>query len=459
MFMIERLVASIWNRLVTPPNRDGGTQPRLDLGSQITDGEVRAERAYIPDLKRLEHLAILGKTGQGKSFLLRYLSGQDIRHRRGFMFFDLHGDTMPFLLRLVAAEERRTGRDLSDRLIVIEPADSEFSIGLNVLEAQDGQQNYVQLTEFAQILKARWHLDSFGARSEELLRNALQVLADNGLTLLELSPLLTNATFRTACLRRVQNTDVVSYFETRFDTRSEAMQGVYRDAILNKVSGFTTDQRFRHILGQQRSSFPLLDSMDRGRWVILNLDKGRLGEQASTLGSLLLAKIKNALFARTRRQLFTLYCDEIQNLVAYDAGLDTLLSEARKFGISVVSANQFLEQYPPQMRAAIMAVGTHIFFQLSAIDADKIASALDGGKRLAELLKNLPKRHMVIKSGSNRPEEVLVPSVTESKADYADLYNRCRARWARRRTDVEAEIRQRHQNATRRAEEVLDGWE
>jgi hypothetical protein len=132
-------------------------------------------------------------------------------------------------------------------------------------------------------------------------------------------------------------------------------------------AALTTDQRFRHILGQQRSTFSLLDAMDRGRWVILNLDKGRLGEQASTLGSLLLTKLKNALFARRRRQLFTLYCDEIQNLVAYDAGLDTLFSEARKFGISVVSANQFLEQYPPQMRAAIMAVGTHIFVQLSSI--------------------------------------------------------------------------------------------
>src|SRR5882724_6628684 len=233
MFMIERLVASIWNRLVTPPNRDGGSQPRLDLGFQITDGEVRSTRGYIPDSKRAEHLAILGKTGQGKSFLLRYLSGQDIRHRRGFVFFDLHGDTMPFLLRLVATEERRTGRDLSERLIVIEPADPEFSIGLNVLEAQEGQQNYVQLAEFAQILKARWNLDSFGARTEELLRNGLHVLADNGLTLLELAPLLTSAAFRTACLNRVQNTEVVSYFQSRFDTRSEAMQGVYRDAILN----------------------------------------------------------------------------------------------------------------------------------------------------------------------------------------------------------------------------------
>lgn len=457
--MFERLITSTWNRLIAPSRPEQHNGSRLELGIQVIDGETQRMHAYLPETKRCEHMAILGKTGQGKSFFLRHLSGQDIRGRSGFVFFDLHGDTMPFLLRLVAAEESRSGADLSERLIVIEPGDPEFSIGLNVLEAQPNQHNYVQLAEFAQILKARWHLDSLGARTEELLRNSLHVLADNGLTLLELSPLLTSAAFRATCLNRVQNTEVANYFRTRFDTRSEAMQGAYRDAILNKVSGFTTDQRFRHILGQQRSTFSLLDAMDRGWWVILNLDKGRLGEEASTLGSLMLTKLKNALFARRRRKLFTLYCDEIQNLVAYDAGLDTLLSEARKFGISVVSANQFLDQYPAQMRAAIMAVGTHVFFQLSSVDADKMASALDGGKHLAEILKNLPKRRMVVKSGSHRPQEVLVPNVAESAADYNDLYNRCRARWARRRRDIEAEIRQRQQQANQSTEEALNDWE
>ena len=457
--MFEGLFAAAWNRLVAPTNTNSESEPSLDIGSLIVDGEIQKRRVRLSETKRTEHIAILGKTGQGKSYFLRHLAGQDIRARRGFVFFDLHGDTMPFLLQLISVQETRTGRDLSERLVVIEPGDPEFSIGLNVLEDQESEQSYVQLSEFAAILRARWNLDSLGARTEELLRNALHVLADNHLTLLELAPLLTNAAFRATCLHRVQNTEVLTYFRTRFDPRSEAMQGVYRDAILNKVSGFTTDRRFRHIIGQQRSTFSLLEAMDRGRWVILNLDKGRLGEQAATLGSLLLTKLKNALFARRRRQLFTLYCDEIQNLVAYDAGVETLLSEARKFGISVVTANQFLEQYPPQIRAAIMAVGTHIFFQLSSADADKVASALDGGKRLAETLKNLPKRRLVVKSGSERWHEVLVPSVSQPESDSTDLYNRCRARWARRRTDIEAEIRQRHQRASQRAEEVLDDWE
>lgn len=455
----EKLIVKGWNRLAKPADRVREYGTKLHLGFEVVDGELKRISSYLPDSKRPEHVVVLGKTGQGKSYFLRHLSSQDVWRRRGFVAIDLHGDLLPYLLRLIAAEERKTRTDLSDRLIVIEPADSEFSISLNVLEAQDGQQNYVQLTEFAQILKARWGLDSFGARTEELLRNSLHVLADNGLTLLEISPLLTSVAFRAICLRRVRNSEVVSYFQTRFDTHSEAMQSVYRDAILNKVSGFTTDLRFRHILGQLRSTFSLLDAMDQGKWVILNLDKGRLGEQAATLGSLLLAKLKNALFARRSRQLFTIYADEIQNLVAYDAGLDTLLSESRKFGISVVTANQYLEQYPAQMRAAIMAVGTHVFFQLSSQDADKIAAALDGGKRLAETLKNLPKRHIVVKSGSLRPKELLVPNVVDSDIDYRDLYNRCRARWSRRRTQIEAEIRARHQQTNIRTQEDLRDWE
>jgi hypothetical protein len=124
--------------------------------------------------------------------------------------------------------------------------------------------------------------------------------------------------------------------------------------------------------------------MQRNCWGVLNLHKGRLGEEAVTLGSLFLSMIKHALFSRKTRDLFTLYCDEIQNLVSFDSGLDTILSESRKFGISVVSANQFLEQYPARIRAAILAVGTQIFFQLASSDAQHIATALDGGRPLAE---------------------------------------------------------------------------
>jgi len=456
--LIENLIARTWNRMAVG-NRTADHSGSLMLGSSIVDGRATNLRAGISQVKRTEHLALLGKTGTGKSTLLRYLANQDIKKRRGFCFFDLHGDTTPILLQLITKEERRRNTDLSEKLIIIEPADLEFSIGLNVFEQRNTQQSFVQIAEFAQILKQRWHLDSFGARTEELLRNSLFALSEGNQTLLELAPFLTNHTFRTICLRRSTNAEVKGYFENRYDRASEGTQTVLRDAILNKVSAFTSDPHFRHILGQQQSTFSLVDAIDQGRWVLLNLDKGRLGEQASTLGSLFLTKLKNALFSRSNRRIFTLYCDEIQNLVSFDSGLDTLLSEARKFAISITSANQFLDQYPVQMRSAIMAVGTHVFFQLSSNDAEKMAQALDGSKALAEILKNLPQRHMVIKSGHHRWLRAVVPEVEIPEEDYTDLYNRCRNRWARKRSDVEAEIQRRLAVSTRSNNEVLHDWE
>lgn len=431
----------------------------LSLGSLVIDGQTTETGMIIPQLKRAEHMAILGRTGTGKSSLLRFLASQDISCNRGFLFFDLHGDATSTLLQLLAQHEQATRQDLSTRVVVIEPGDPEFSVGLNVLEAAAAQHSFVQIAEFAGILKQRWHLDSFGARTEELLRNSLLLLSENHLTLLELAALLTDDAFRARCLRGAGNSEARDYFAVRYNQASEGQQTMFRDAVLNKVSAFTADPHFRHILGQQRSTFSLIDAIDGGYWIILNLDKGRLGEHAATLGSLLLTKVKNALFARRGRQLFTLYCDEIQNLVAFDSGLDTLLSEARKFGIGVVSANQFLDQYPPQMRSAIMAIGTHILFQLSSGDADKMAAALDGGKHLAEILKNLPQRNLVVKTGHHHPARVVVPAFEPARTDYQDLYNRCRQRWARRRADVEREIRSRIRIDAAETREALYGWE
>lgn len=454
----EQLIAWLWNRSVSP--RPHPTNPNsLTLGSLVIDGQTTKSLAIIPQIKRAEHIAILGKTGTGKSSLLRYMASQDIACGRGFVFFDLHGDATEILLQLIAQQEQALRQDLSTKLIVIEPGDPDFSVGLNVLDSS-GQHSFVQIAEFAQLLKQRWHLDSFGARTEELLRNSLLLLSENHMTLLELAPLLTDDAFRARCLRGAGSSEARDYFAVRYNQASEGQQTMFRDAVLNKVSAFTSDPHFRHILGQQRSTFSLIDAIDGGYWIILNLDKGRLGEHASTLGSLLLTKLKNALFARRRRNLFTLYCDEIQNLVAFDSGIDTLLSEARKFGIGVVSANQFLDQYPAQMRAAIMAIGTHILFQLSSSDADKLATALDGGKHLAEILKNLPQRNLVMKSGHHRHGRVVVPAFEPTRTNYQDVYKRCRTRWARRRAEVEREIRARtRMDQTQETREALHGWE
>jgi hypothetical protein len=453
---LEHLLISFWNRLQgrrrsRAKESAGGTA----LGFLVVEEQVTNRRVGLSQTRRTMHLALLGKTGTGKSSLLKYLCLQDIEAGRGFVYFDLHGDATPFLLRAIAAQEWKQQEHLSDRVIVISPSDREMSVGLNPL---DGEPDFVALAEIAELLKMYWGLDRFGARTDELLRNALFVLAANGLTLLELAPLLTHQGFRASCLKRVPNPEVQQYFELRYNVVSEPMRATMREPILNKISAFTADPRFRHIVGQTQSTFSLREAMDQGYWVIVNLDKGKLGAHAVTLGGLLFTMLKNALFARERRSLYTIYADEMQNLIANATDVETMLSEARKFGVGVVSANQFLDQYPAPMRAAILSIGTHCFFQLSSADAATVSGMLDGGKSMTERLKNLPQRHFVMKSAADHSVEGCVPTIDESKSSYADLLNRSRALRARPRAEIEREIAKRHAALTRTTTEVLHDW-
>jgi hypothetical protein len=452
----EQCIVGLWNRLrgrKREARQEGGA---LDLGFRVTDGRTTHAHEKLSTTRRAMHLAVLGKTGTGKSSLLRYLMQQDIAAHRGFLVLDIHGELTPFVLQTISASERREYRHLSDNLILISPGDREMSVGLNPLEGAD---DFVRVAEFSEILRDRWALDHFGARTDELLRNALYVLAANGLTLLELSLLLTHTGFRASCMKKVSNAEVRQYFELRFDPLSEAMRAVMREPILNKTSAFTADPHFRHIVGQAQSTFSLREAMDEGSWIVVNLEKGRLGEHALTLGSLILTMLKNALFSREKRSLFTVYCDEIQNFVARESGIETMLSEARKFGVAFVAANQFLDQYPAEMRAAILAIGTHVFFQLSSADASQIAQALDGGKPLTERLKNLPARHAMVKSSSDRSVEIIVPTVLEPKVDYTDLVNRTRYTRGRVRAHVERDIAERQKQFTQTTHEALHDWE
>jgi len=454
---LEQLIAAAWNRLHAGPAPSAPPDAVL-LGRAVSDDTGQGPLVGLPRDKRAEHVLVLGRTGSGKSSFLRHLAAQDVQHDDGFVQIDLHGDATPAVLRLLAAEERRRRVDLSDRVIVLEPADAEWAVGFNVLEAPSVAERFVYIADVAQLLKQRWALDTFGARTEELVRNSLLALSECQLTLVELPPFLTDVSFRRQCLLRVTNADVRAFFHDRYDAASDPMQATWREAVLNKVTVFTADPHFRHLLGQSRSTVSLVDAIDRGCWILLNLDKGRLGEHAATIGALFMAKLKTALFARRSRRLTTVYADELQNLVALDSSLETVLAEARKYAVSVVAANQYLEQYPPAMRAAVMAVGTHITFQLSSADAERFATAADGGKSLQALLKNLPRRHMVVKTGAERWRHVVVPVVTEPRMSFDDLLARSRRRWATRRRDVEAAIQARYGQA-RAAEEVLHAWD
>lgn len=448
----------ILKQLIFALRRRNARFRNLDLGVRTIDGQSTRRRVVLDTTQRTMHIAAIGKSGSGKSSLLKYMAKQDIEADRGFVYFDLHGDATPFLLRIIAARERNQRRHLSDRLVVIAPADVELSVGLNPLE--QGADDFVRISEFAEILKHRWHLNYFGARTDELLRNSLYVLSANGLTLLELAPFLTHSGFRAACVKKVTNTEVRHYFDSRYDQISEVMRATMREPILNKTSAFTADPHFRHIVGQERSTFSMKQAMDEGYWVIVDIQKGKLGEQALTFGSLVFTMLKNALFTREKRSLYTIYCDEIQNLIPYGGGgIETVLSEARKFGVGILSANQFLDQHPAEVRAAILAVHTHVFFQLSSQDAGLVAQALDGGGSLAHRLKNLPQRQAIVKSGAARWMEFQVPPVSAPKVDYTDILNRSRYARGRVRAHIERDIAKRHELINRKTDDVLKEWE
>ena len=455
-YLLERLIVYCWNVWV---HRGRGHRfpGDLVLGTEVLPGELFRSPYVLRRQQRPEHITILGKTGTGKTSLLQEFCEQDIRAGHGFVFFDLHGQVTPALLARIALEEKRRGTDLSERFVLVDPANPSWSVGSNVLSAETSQRRYVRIIELVEVLRARWRLDSFGARTEELLRNSLLVLMDCGLTLLELEPLLSDAAFRRQCLAATETPSARSYFEQRFNPLSPAFRAVIAEPVLNKITAFSSDPHVRHIIGQVSSTLSWPDVLERNLWVIINLDKGRLGEQSLTLGSLLLTQLKSALFGRQSTRVFSLYCDEIQNLVAYDLGLQNLFAEARKFGVSVCSANQYLEQLGPAMRAAVLSSGTQLLFQLSGADAAHIAYHLGSPNTIAETLRNLPKRQFLVRASNAPPVQVEAATLQPAFVETRGLSNRIARRWGRRRNQIEQEIQARRTVQAGRME--FDDWD
>jgi hypothetical protein len=449
MKIFEHLAVNLFNKVTVPTERP--LQGGLLLGHIVGENGITSQPYFLPTIKRAEHIAVQGKTGTGKTSFLRHLMQHDIQAGRGFLAFDLHGDIIPAVLRFLAAR----GVDPA-RVILIDPTSHEWAVGMNPLEATDETRRFLQVAEVTRTLTDRW--DFKGARTEELLRNALFVLSENGLTLLEVGILLANDDYRAALLKNVTNADVREYFELRFDPLSDAMKAVLREPVLNKLTELTGDPHFRFILGQRKSTISFDEILDSGYVGLVDLKKGALGMHATTLGALVYAKLKPAIFRRRRREIFTVYADEMQNLVSESTDFDVLFSESRKFAVSIVTANQFNAQLPAQMRSAVQAVGTRIFFQVAPEDAEQAARDISGGKAMANQLKNLAPRHFIVKQGNHKPYEVVTPDVITASTSAVDLYAASNALHARRREDIERDILARRPKPAQ-LKEVLNDWE
>ena len=284
------------------------------------------------------------------------------------------------------------------------------------------------------------------------MRHALFTLSVNNLTLLELPALLTQANFREKLLEQVSDRTVLEYWHDRYASLSDGMRVVFREPLLTRVSAFLADPQIREIVGQRQSTFSFGKAIREGLWVVVNLSKGKLGEENSAvLGSLLFTKLKLDVMAQAKvpekdRRLFAVYADELQNLVG--SNVLALIAEARKYRVSITTGQQFWEQLPPHMRTAVLGMGSRIFFRLHYHDAAELAGEVHPSRRryFADKLSSLPNREALFRTSIERPREFVVQSharVADDPESIERLRSHSRLLHGKRRVDIQEEFARR----------------
>ena len=239
---------------------------------------------------------------------------------------------------------------------------------------------------------------------------------------------------------------MASYWQERYEPLSEGMKGAFREPLLNRVTAFLFEPAARHLLGQPVTTIDVASIMARRQWLIVRLPKGRLREHAHTLGNLLFAQLQFAALARDavpqrNRHTFTLLCDEVQNLAEND--LATLLTEGRKFGVSVITANQHWEQLPRDLRGALLSAASHLCFRVNSQDAGILAAelSLERRSRISMKLTHLSRGEAVVRFGSQPVVHVRVPPLTDVTQVTATEFTALVERVSRPRRDIEADLR------------------
>ena len=319
---------------------------------------------------RSRHVYIIGQTGAGKSGTLELFALSDIFHGHGYAIIDPHGDFAVNNMRFIP------GSRLDD-VVYFNPADTAFPIGFNPLEITEYNKNQKPniSSEVIGVLK-RMFGESWGPRLEYILRYTILALLDRPTTtMLDITRMLTDKKFRSETLDYCQDTVVLNFWKYEFASWNEKFVTEAIAPVLNKVGAFTANPIIRNIIGQPKSTFNIRRMMDEGKILIVNLSKGLIGEDnASILGAFLVTKIQLASMSRSDiervedRRPFYLYVDEFQNF-ATDS-FATILSEARKYGLNLTVANQYISQMSETVRDAVFGnVGTVISFRVSADDA------------------------------------------------------------------------------------------
>lgn len=343
---------------------------------------------------RRAHIYLLGKTGTGKSTLLESLMLDDLRKERGFALLDPHGD----LLKRI---RERIPENRLDDYIDFDVADPKQPYGFNPIANIAPEKRPLACSGLIQVLKHLW-ADSWGPRLEYILRNCLLSLLDYpNANLSDILLLLSDKSYRKKVIPFLQNNQIKEFWLSEYDRYPERFRIEAIAPIQNKVGAFLSHPLLQRILTNPKKPLSLRRIMDEGKILLVNLAKGSLGEDTSNLlGSLLISRFDLAALSRadipeSERRDYTLYLDEFHNFTTQS--LIFMLSELRKYRLSLVLAHQYLTQLEPNIREAILGnVGTSIIFRIGATDAETIAMEFAPEFKMTEFT-NLPNYHIYLK--------------------------------------------------------------
>jgi len=354
-------------------------EPPYDLpvdGDDITvlgRSNFRAENQVfgIKAIDRRRHVYVIGKTGMGKSTLLENMIYSDIIAGKGVGVVDPHGDLADAVLNFIPSNR------IND-VILIDPSDKDYAVAFNMLENVDSSLNSIVCSGLVGIFK-KIYADSWGPRLEHILRNTiLSLLEYPGTTMLGITRILQDEEFRKKIVKKIEDPVVKSFWVDEFEKMQDKIKIEAISPIQNKVGQFLSSPVIRNIVGQPKSTIDLRFAMDKGKIVIINLSKGKIGEDNSALlGSMFITKFQLDAMSRANipekdRKDFYLYVDEFQNF-ATDS-FATILSEARKYKLNLTMANQYISQMPDEVKDAVFGnVGTLLSFQVGFDDAEYIS--------------------------------------------------------------------------------------
>lgn len=370
------------------------TDPNSITPIGITNFRSTNQPFGIKDKDRLAHIFCIGKTGVGKSTLLQNMAISDIEKGKGLCVIDPHGDVAEYLLKQIP-EYRK------DDLIYFSPADLDNFITFNPLHGVHPNYHHLVASGLVSVFKKLFS-DSWGYRMEYIMRFAFMTLLEYpDATLLDLQPLLTDTLHRNKILEYVKNESTIKFWNNEFLKYSAALRAEAIAPILNKTGLFLTNIPLRNVVGSKTNSFRMQQVLDGSKILICNFSKGQIGEDACLLlGSMVVTFIQLAALYRARqpeheRKPFFLYIDECQTFVTLSFA--DMLAEARKYGLGVFMANQYLDQLHEKIRAAIFGnCGTIISFRVGANDAELLAKEFFPVFESIDLI-HLPRYSMYLK--------------------------------------------------------------